>query len=87
MIAYNLDIMISFAKIYEDCISYREIFQLTIILLKLLPSENYPPELKSRIQKLKEILEASSQKPREYLKCLNKKPLATKLFEPRVQTK
>ena len=87
MIAYSLDLITSFAKIYEDSISYREIFYLTNILLNLLPTENYPQDLNKRVNKLKEIIEASSRNPREFLKCLNKKPLATKLLEPRIQTK
>ena len=87
IIGYNLDLLISFANIYEDSVSYREIFHLTNVLLKHLPIENYPEELNKRVFKLKETIDAFSQKPREYLKCLNKKPLANKLLEPRIQTK
>ena len=79
--------MISFATIYEENISYREIFHLTNVLLNLMPIENYPNELKSRVNNLKEMIVESSQRPREFLKCLNVKPIANKLFEPKMQTK
>ena len=62
-------------------------FHLTNVLLNLLSTENYAEELKMRIEKLKEIIQRGSQNSREFLKCLNKKPIATKLFEPRIQTK
>lgn len=46
IIAYNLDLLIAFTKMYDSNVSFREIFNLTRILLKLLPTENYPQELK-----------------------------------------
>ena len=82
-----MDLLISFSTIYEENVSFNEIFHLTNVLLDLVSTENYPKELHERVAKLKQIIDSSSQKPREFLKCLNKKPIATKLFEPRIQTK
>jgi hypothetical protein len=43
----------AFANIYEPIASFKEIFQLTLTLLKLLPIENYPEELQVLHHKLK----------------------------------
>jgi nucleolar protein 14 len=87
LIAYNLDLILAFAKIYDGHVSYREVFHLTNVLLNLLPKQSYPAELTDRIQKLQLTIAASTQQPREFLKCLIKKPFATKMIDPRVQTK
>jgi nucleolar protein 14 len=61
---------------------------LNLVLLKLLPINNYPNELKGKVQDLEEfITETNANSPKEYLKCLIKKPTVNKMLEPKVETK
>lgn len=41
-----MDLITTFVTAYQDMVAFREVFALTSILLKLLPSENYPAGLK-----------------------------------------
>jgi len=110
MIAYCLDLLTEFAQTYDELVSFREIFSVTFKFLALLPSDNYPEEIrvrnrlwlswpifnrkvifirkiKKKIANLRELIDEKSSKSREYLQCLSKKPVANKLFEPRVEAK
>lgn len=44
-------------------------------------------KIQNKIANLRELIDKTSSKSREYLLCLNKKPVANKLFEPRVEAK
>ena len=46
MIGYNLDLLISFSKLYQDLESFKEIFHLTRLLINNMPNELYPTEIK-----------------------------------------
>lgn len=50
MLAYAIDVFTAFAGIYQDNPSFKEIFSVTQILLSLLPTCNYPNELKVEIE-------------------------------------
>lgn len=45
LIAYNIDLIIAFTNTYDENICFREIFQTTNSLLKMLPTQNYPKAL------------------------------------------
>ena len=43
--------------------------------------------VQKRINNLQEFITAKSDKPRDHLKCMIKKPVPSKMFEPKIQTK
>ena len=45
------------------------------------------PRVQKRMNNLQEFLTAKSDKPRDHLKCMIKKPIPSKMFEPKIQTK
>ena len=43
--------------------------------------------IKDKLEKLQSFIENISSEPREHLKCLHKKPVPSKQFEPKITTK
>ena len=42
---------------------------------------------KDKLEKLQSFIENISSEPREHLKCLHKKPVPSKQFEPKITSK
>lgn len=88
LLAYNLDVLKAFVNTYSELVSFPEIFHVTKLLLNLLPVDLYPTQLKERVNDLKTMIEENiTDNSRDYLKYLSKKPVASKLYEPKVETK
>ena len=87
MLAYALDILNSFATIYKENICFRELFSLTFKLLEVLPKSLFPEDLQIKSEDLRDLIASELKKPREHLKCLNKKPEPGKQFEPKIVSK
>ena len=49
MLCYNLDLLNSFAELYEPIICFKEVFGLTNILLGLVTYELYPHKVKVKL--------------------------------------
>lgn len=52
LLAYNLDLIYAFAKLYNSMVSFRELFGLTDSLLKLIKTDYFPSELKVIFKKI-----------------------------------
>ncbi|RNA32622.1 nucleolar 14 [Brachionus plicatilis] len=87
IISYVIDLLTSFAKIYQEMVSFKEIFSLSKKILDCINTDNNPTELKERISKIAEFIDQINLNPRQHLKCLIKKPVASKLHEPKIQSK
>jgi hypothetical protein len=89
LLAYSLDLLKAFIEINEGMVSFNELFHLTKFMLDYMHrNENaYPREIKTRIGQVRELIEDIGVKPKEHLKCLSKKPVASKLHEPKIEAK
>ncbi len=87
IIGYTIDLIIAYARSYELNECFAEIFSITDILLALLPIDNYPKGLTTRVKSLQDLIEDRSVVSREHLKCLEKKPVGPRMLEPKIQAK
>ena len=85
---YCLDLLNSFVNTYETNVCFKEIFNLTNVMIKLLSTvELYPKEIKNKLTNLLELFSLANDNPKEFLKCMNKKPVVAKLHEPKIIAK
>lgn len=89
LIGYGLDLIKSFAKLNDQLVCFKEVFQVIAQLLGQLPTENYPDEIQVKTkQKLYNLLKANyfffnrNQKNSKAKSGANKKH-AERVWQPR----